>query len=68
MNRGSEVESLEHVARMAPSMRPRFMNRGSERGIEAHDLGEQHPSMRPRFMNRGSVDLAALVNRIEILQ
>ena len=36
-----------------PSMRPRFMNRGSlallERGYHVPD-----PSMRPRFMNRGS--------------
>ena len=35
------------------SMRPRFMNRGSERkGLV--EVNERMASMRPRFMNRGS--------------
>ena len=35
------------------SMRPRFMNRGSDSGKSSLD-GEGRASMRPRFMNRGS--------------
>ena len=37
----------------APSMRPRFMNRGSMAPALAL-VPELAPSMRPRFMNRGS--------------
>ena len=38
-----------------PSMRPRFMNRGSQvMRADFHLQGE--PSMRPRFMNRGSLE------------
>ena len=36
-----------------PSMRPRFMNRGSARDMSGWHSGGV-PSMRPRFMNRGS--------------
>ena len=39
-----------------PSMRPRFMNRGSYHRVRSADLGEP-PSMRPRFMNRGSASM-----------
>ena len=46
-------EGLIGVARLLPSMRPRFMNRGSARQLR-HRVQTGTPSMRPRFMNRGS--------------
>ena len=53
MNRGSDIQEAVLVGNRVASMRPRFMNRGSQR----HDLSERRlpaASMRPRFMNRGS--------------
>ena len=55
MNRGS----LEHIKpgflqAWHPSMRPRFMNRGSV-AIPILISSLLEPSMRPRFMNRGSL-------------
>ena len=54
MNRGSQVIEKELASGDPdPSMRPRFMNRGSQ--SEGGRLARfAVPSMRPRFMNRGS--------------
>ena len=55
MNRGSFFERSSSVSTGVASMRPRFMNRGSEcRHIDVHH--RLQASMRPRFMNRGSAD------------
>ena len=54
MNRGSDpLQDLDQVLGVA-SMRPRFMNRGSQRGAAGRRGGLRDASMRPRFMNRGS--------------
>ena len=54
MNRGSGDPRfhVEHVA-VDASMRPRFMNRGSQDDLRVRQA-HQRASMRPRFMNRGS--------------
>ena len=55
MNRGSDnLLVVLGFNAFHPSMRPRFMNRGSRLGpaITERPLA---PSMRPRFMNRGSL-------------
>ena len=59
MNRGS-VDSMAEKAKRAvdASMRPRFMNRGSEDILSVLSESQQ-ASMRPRFMNRGSVRVDA---------
>ena len=54
MNRGSAARGLSRGRRLAASMRPRFMNRGSHYTIHKPKLYGK-ASMRPRFMNRGSV-------------
>ena len=47
------------------SMRPRFMNRGSEGGLRGQ-VASGHASMRPRFMNRGSPGgIDALIERVK---
>ena len=48
----------------AASMRPRFMNRGSE-VLETEDYYEDGASMRPRFMNRGST-ITVTTNREDV--
>ena len=53
MNRGSVVALFNVVVEGYASMRPRFMNRGSQLGPEYLDK-IMAASMRPRFMNRGS--------------
>ena len=54
MNRGSPKENLAGPLKPYPaSMRPRFMNRGSN-SLKGHHLLHVIASMRPRFMNRGS--------------
>ena len=55
MNRGSVVNFFR-VLRERPdaSMRPRFMNRGSD-AVEILAPAMRLASMRPRFMNRGSI-------------
>ena len=53
MNRGSLLPNAPIGKRTHASMRPRFMNRGSD----GRRNRAEHPraaSMRPRFMNRGS--------------
>ena len=61
MNRGSGACAARPSAAAAASMRPRFMNRGSDRG---RDLLVRHlaASMRPRFMNRGSAAASVMAN------
>ena len=56
MNRGSGAGVLAYNLVSGPSMRPRFMNRGS-RMREEFRFAACLPSMRPRFMNRGSSGL-----------
>ena len=54
MNRGSPSSAPNPYLTELASMRPRFMNRGSD--IDRLDAnGHCGASMRPRFMNRGSV-------------
>ena len=54
MNRGSNLIKYDFSeAALDPSMRPRFMNRGSVVIADPAAL-LRLPSMRPRFMNRGS--------------
>ena len=59
MNRGSAaVQSLLGRVVHQASMRPRFMNRGSD-SEQRYFLRWAVASMRPRFMNRGSDRRAA---------
>ena len=53
MNRGSHPRRYHQRRGRAASMRPRFMNRGSDIHLIIY-LGFLVASMRPRFMNRGS--------------
>ena len=50
---GKLIVKLANAGRLRPSMRPRFMNRGSGSGTGTRRRARR-PSMRPRFMNRGS--------------
>ena len=65
MNRGSAGRSVSQDGESTASMRPRFMNRGSERSVLPERSERDTASMRPRFMNRGSVS-RAVVGRIEV--
>ena len=57
MNRGSRDDAGYRLLAVLASMRPRFMNRGSD--LLAFDGDLQFlASMRPRFMNRGSQQYA----------
>ena len=53
MNRGSLVGSDWDLTFTPASMRPRFMNRGSQT-CSVPSARKRSASMRPRFMNRGS--------------
>ena len=53
MNRGSLARGGLPSMRDLTSMRPRFMNRGSDGNLLDFGAGPL-TSMRPRFMNRGS--------------
>ena len=55
MNRGSDKDYEILDQDREPSMRPRFMNRGSPTLLGSRP-NRLVPSMRPRFMNRGSAD------------
>ena len=54
MNRGSKLAKYVSLNPHMASMRPRFMNRGSEIDQCRLCQGFDRASMRPRFMNRGS--------------
>ena len=61
MNRGSAYKTLARAKAAVASMRPRFMNRGSDYAPLAAAQTPPAASMRPRFMNRGSASTATLV-------
>ena len=54
MNRGSRIGRRRAGLARVASMRPRFMNRGSDFGERGWERSPADASMRPRFMNRGS--------------
>ena len=56
MNRGSAFVEEHVLALIDASMRPRFMNRGSQAEV-GDRAASSLASMRPRFMNRGSASI-----------